>query len=121
MNTLFLISLIFEAIFGIGFILVPDKLLGPMGVILNDTSTAFARLFGSAIMSFPFLLFFAKKSDNLPFKNAVVVTMSVYYLLSTILLLNIQLKGQMNSLGWSVVSLHVLLTVWFGYFLIKKA
>jgi hypothetical protein len=120
MNTLFLIALIFEAIFGIGFILVPDKLLGPMGVILEQTSTAFARLFGSAIMSFPFLLFFARKSDNLPFRTGVAFSMFVYYAISTILLLISQLNSQMNSLGWSIVILHMVFTLCFLYFLFKK-
>jgi hypothetical protein len=119
MNTLFLVALIVEAIFGIGFIFVPAKLLSPMGVILNETSTTFARLFGSAIISFPILLYFARKSDKADFKKGVVNSMFVYYLLSAALLLITQLNGQMNAMGWSVVGLHVLFTLWSGYFIIK--
>jgi hypothetical protein len=119
MNTLFVVSLIAEAIFGIGFILTPANLLAPMGVTLNDTSTTFARLFGSAIISFPFLLYLARKSENLIFKKSVVTSMFVYYSISTFLLFITQVSGQMNALGWSVVSLHFILTVWFGYYLVK--
>jgi hypothetical protein len=119
MNTLFLVALIVETIFGVGFILVPAKLLGPMGVILNETSTTFARLFGSAIISFSMLLYFARKSDKADFKKGVINSMFVYCLLSAVLLLITQLNGQMNSMGWSVVSLHALFTLWFGYFIIK--
>jgi hypothetical protein len=36
-----------------------------------------------------------------------------------VLLLIAQLAGQMNTLGWSVVGIHVVLLVWFGYFLTK--
>jgi hypothetical protein len=121
MNTLFLIALIFESIFGIGFIFIPGALLSPMGVILGESAKTFAHLFGSAIISFPVLLFFAIKSDKAEFKNGVVKSMSVYYFASTILLLITQLNGQMNSMGWSVVGLHLLLLIWFGYFLFKKA
>jgi hypothetical protein len=120
MNTLFLISMVVETIFGIGFILVPSLLLGPMGVTLDETSTTFARLFGSAIISFPFLLYFARKSSNIDFKKSVINCMFVYYIVSTILLLITQLKGQMNSMGWSVVVLHIIFTLWFGRFFIKK-
>jgi hypothetical protein len=120
MNTLFLVSLVVEAIFGIGFILAPGALLGPMGVTLNEVATTFARLFGSAIISFPVLLWFARKSDKAEFRKGVVNSLFVYYLVSGILLLITQLRGQMNPLGWSVVVLHVGLFLWFGYFLIKK-
>ena len=120
MNTLFLIALIVESIFGIGFILAPGALLNPMGVILNESATTFANLFGSAIISFPVLLFFAMKSDKIEFKKGVVKSMFVYYLISGILLLITQLNGQMNSMGWSVVILHLIFLIWFGYFLLKK-
>jgi hypothetical protein len=120
MNTLFLVYLIVEAIFGIGFIFVPALLMGPMGVTLDETSTTFARLFGSAIISIPVLLFFARKSDNTAFKKGVVYCIFVYLLASTIILLITQLNGQMNAMGWSVVILHLVFTIWFGYFLIKK-
>ena len=120
MNTLFLIALIVESIFGLGFIFAPGALLNPMGVILNETATTFANLFGSALISFPILLFFAIKSDKTEFKRGVVKSMFVYYLISGILLLITQLNGQMNSLGWSVVVLHLIFIIWFGYFLLKK-
>jgi len=121
MNTLFISTLVVEAIFGIGFILTPDLLLGPMGVTLNETASTFARLFGSAISSFPFLLFFACKSDKSEFRQGVVNSLFIYYLVSTILLLITQLNGQMNPMGWSIVGLHMLFTLWFGYFLIRWA
>lgn len=120
MNALFIVSMVVEAVFGIGLIFVPDRLLGPMGVTLNETATTFARLFGSAIISFPVLLFFARKSENPGFRKGVVKSMFIYYVASGVLLLLTQLQGQMNSLGWSVVVLHLLFTLWFGYFLIKK-
>jgi hypothetical protein len=120
MNTLFLVYMIVEAIFGIGFIFVPDLLLGPMGVNLDETSATFARLFGSAIISIPVLLFFARKSDKAEFKKGVVYCIFVYLLASTIILLITQLNGRMNSLGWSIVILHLVFLIWAGYFLIEK-
>lgn len=120
MNTLFLAFMVAEIIFGLGFIFVPGALLGPMGVTLNEVATTFARLFGSAIISFPVLLWFARKSDKAEFRKGVVSSLFVYCLVSGILLLITQLKGQMNPLGWSVVVLHLIFVLWFGYFLVKK-
>lgn len=47
MNKLFKVTLIVEAIFGIGFVIVPGAMLGPFGVTLNAIATSFVRLFGS--------------------------------------------------------------------------
>lgn len=119
MNTLFLVYLIVEAIFGIGFLFVPGFMMDPMGVTLNETSTTFARLFGSLIISMPVLLFFSRRSASSEFKRGVVYSVFIYLLASTIILLITQLKGLMNPLGWSIVILHLVFMLWFGYYLIK--
>ena len=119
MNKLFKVALIVEAIFGIGFVIVPGAMLGPFGVTLNAITTSFVRLFGSALISFSILLWFAYKSDKSEFKKGVVYSMFAYFLVSTVLLVIAQLAGQMNALGWSVVGIHLILLVWFGYFIVK--
>ncbi|MEJ2053772.1 MAG: hypothetical protein P8X42_07620 [Calditrichaceae bacterium] len=120
MNTLFLITLIVEGIFGLGFLFIPAKMLEPYGVILNETATTFARLFGSAVLTFPILLWFARKSDHKKFRKTVVYGLFFYYFVSTIPLLMAQLNRQMNNLGWLIVCLHCILLVWFGYFASKR-
>ena len=120
MDTLFLVALIVEALFGIGFLIVPGPMLGPFGVTLDTAATTFARLFGSALISFPILLWFARKSPQPEFKKGVVWSLFTFYLVSTIILLISQLAGLMNGLGWIVVGIHLILLVWFGYFLVKK-
>jgi hypothetical protein len=119
MNALFLVYLIVEAIFGIGFLVAPGFLMGNMGLTLDETSTNLARLFGSMIISIPVLLFFARKSASEEFKIGVVYCAFTYLLLSTILLLNSQIKGMMNSMGWGIVLLHMGFMLWFGYYMIK--
>ena len=119
MNTLFLVYLIVEAIFGLGFLFFPALLMDPMGLTLDETSTTFARMVGSLIISLPVLLFFARKSTSSEFKRGVVYCIFTYLLASTIILLITQLKGLMNAMGWSVVILHLVFMFWFGYYLIK--
>jgi hypothetical protein len=120
MNTLFIVYLIVEAIFGLGFLFVPGLLMNPMGVTLDETSTTFARMFGSLIISIPVLLFFARKSASSEFKRGVVYSIFIYLLASTIILLITQVKGLMNAMGWSIVILHLVFMLWFGYYLIKR-
>ena len=45
MNALFLVALVFEAVFGVGFLLAPEAMLGPFGVSLSGVATTFARRF----------------------------------------------------------------------------
>jgi len=120
MKTLFLSYLIVEAIFGIGFLFAPGLLMGPMGVTLDETSTTFARLLGTLIISIPVLLFFARKSSGTEFKRGVIYSAFVYLLLSTVLLLITQLKGLMNVMGWGIVVLHLAFMIWFGYYLVNQ-
>ncbi|MGA2489394.1 MAG: hypothetical protein ABSF99_04300 [Anaerolineales bacterium] len=120
MDTLFLVSLIVSAVFGIGFLFIPGPMLGPFGVTLNATATTFARLFGSTLISFAILLWFARQSKVIMLKKGLVYSLFTYYLVSSILLVITQLSGLMNALGWSIVGLHVILMVWFGVFLFKK-
>jgi hypothetical protein len=119
MNTLFLVSMIVEALFGIGFIFIPGLLMGPMGVTLDETSATFARMFGTAIVSIPVLLFFARKSATTEFKRGAVYLLFTYMFGSTIILLITELKGLMNSMGWSIIILHLVFLIWAGYYLVN--
>ncbi|MHC1730818.1 MAG: hypothetical protein AB9888_02105 [Bacteroidales bacterium] len=120
MNALPLVYLIAQVIFVIGFLLSPGLMMDPMGVTLDETSTTFARLLGSLLISIPVLLFFVRKSQSPEFRRAVAYCAFTYLLLSTIILLITQLKGLMNPLGWSIVMIHFTFMVWFGYYLINQ-
>jgi hypothetical protein len=116
MKTLFLVYLIAEAIFGIGFLFFPALLMDPMGVTLDETSISIARMFGSLILSIAVLMFFVRRSTNTDFKKGVIYSVCVYLFISDILLIKTQIQGLMNTLGWSMVLLHLAFLIWFGYY-----
>lgn len=120
MNTLFMVTMVIEGIFALGFIAVPGVMLGQFGVTLNDVATIFARLFGSALLSFPVLLWYGRRSDKPEFKTGVVRGLFMYYLASTPILLLSETSGLMNAKGWGVVVLHLVLLVWFGAYAFRK-
>jgi hypothetical protein len=120
MNTLFLVYLIVEAIFGIGFLFVPDLVMNPMGVTLDETSATLARMFGSLLTGIPVLVFLARKSSSTEFRRGVMYCAFIYLLASTIVLLISQLKGLMNAMGWGIVILHLVFMLWFGYYLLNQ-
>ena len=49
MNTLFLVALVVEALFGIGFLFAPGAMLGPFGVTFNDIATTYTELKGKGV------------------------------------------------------------------------
>jgi len=120
MNTLFLVAMIIQALFGLGFTLFPRLMLAPFGVTLDPTATVFANLFGSTLIGYVILLWFARKTDKLEFKKITVYSEFVFLLLSTIFMVITQLKGLMNPLGWAIVIEHIVLLIWFGYFFLKN-
>jgi hypothetical protein len=120
MNTLFMVSMIIEGIFAAGFIAVPGTMMGQFGVTLDVTATVFARLFGSALLGFPVILWYARQSDKTEFKTGVARGLFIYYLGSAPILLLTQTAGLMNAMGWSVVVLHFIFLVWFGVYAFKK-
>lgn len=119
MNTLFLVTMIIQALFGLGFMLIPDLLLAPFGVTFTPTARIFANLFGSALMGYGILLWLARKSDQSGFKKATIYCEFVFLLMSTVFLVITQLSGLMNALGWAIVGEHIGLLIWFGYYLRK--
>ena len=120
MNALFMVTMIIEGVFALGFISVPGVMLGQFGVVLNDTAAVFARLFGSALLSFPVLLWYGRRSDKAEFKTGLVRGLFMYYLASTPILLLTETAGLMNVKGWSIVVLHLVLLVWFAVYAFKK-
>lgn len=120
MNTLFLISMVIAGLFAVGFIAVPGIILSPLGVTIDSTATIFARLFGSALISFPVLFWYGRRSDKMEFKVGVVRSLFIYYLASTSILLFTQISGLMNAKGWGIVGLHLVFLVWYGTYVFKK-
>ena len=121
MNVLFMVTMIIEGIFALGFIIAPAAMLGQFGVTLNNVAATLARLFGAAVLSFPVLLWYGRRSDKAEFKTGVVRSLFVYYLASTPILLLTQTTGLMNPKGWSIIGLHLVLLVWFGIFALKRS
>ena len=120
MNILFLVAMIVEAIFGLGFLFIPGTLMGQMGLTLDPVATTITRQFGSALLGFATLLWFAYKSDKPEFKRWVAISLLIYFIVSGIVLVIAQFTVQMVPMIWGIIILHLIFFVWFGYFLVKK-
>jgi hypothetical protein len=120
MDILFIVAMIVTGLFGLGFLFAPAALLVTLGITVDSAAGALARLFGSLLIAQPFLLWFARKSNQPGYKLGVAYCLFTYFLISSILLVTFQLQGLLNGLGWVIIGLHAILAVWFGYFVVKK-
>jgi len=120
MKTLFTITLIVELIFALGFIAVPGTLFGTFGVTPDAFGISLARLFGSALLAFVVLLYYARAKLNPDLNKAVVRSMFTYWLVSSVLMIMAQLAGIFNAMGWSTIVLHIGFLIWYGTYAFKE-
>jgi hypothetical protein len=119
-NTLFLVHMIVSIIFALGFLLMPGTMFATFGATLSDIAVTMTRFFGSALLSISIVLWYVRKSGDPGFRRAAVYGNFVYWLVSVLVALNAMLSAQMNSLGWSIVVMHALFTIWYAYFVFKR-
>ena len=120
MQTLFTVTFIVELIFALGFIAAPSTLLGTFGVSPDAFGTAISRLFGSALLAFCTLLWYARGSRSADLHKYTIRTMFTYWLVSTVILILAQLAGVLNVMGWSTVILHLGFVIWYGVYAFRR-
>jgi hypothetical protein len=120
MKTLFTVTLIFELLFGLGFLAAPGTLFGTFGVTPDAFGVSLANVLGSALLAFTTLLWYARSSANSELHKVTVRTMFVYWLISSIFMVMAQLSGIFNAMGWSVVILHVGFLIWYSVYAFRR-
>lgn len=120
MGTMFTVTFIVELIFALGFIIAPGTLFGTFGVEPSPFAISLARMFGSALLAFCTLLWYARGSKSTDLIKATVRSLFIYWLVSCVLLIIAQLSGIFNAMGWSTVILHLGFLIWYGTFAFKK-
>jgi hypothetical protein len=106
--------------FGIGFILVPAQVVSMFGVTADEPMKHIEQLYGTSLIAFAFLAWASRNSADSESRRAIVLSLFVYFALAAVMAFIYQLKGIANSLGWSIVALHVLLALGYGYFQFLK-
>lgn len=119
MKTLFTVALIGELLFAIGFLVAPGAMIGPDGANVSGFVN-FARLFGSALLGLVVLLWYGRSSTNPEVHRVVLVSLFAYWLVSSVLMLLVQLSAAANPAGWVPLVYHLGFLIAFGVFVFKK-
>lgn len=108
--------------FGLGFVLVPLRLVSLYNVTLNAGGVLVGQLFGAALIGFGVLNWFARTVTDSKGLQAVVLANLVGDVLGFVIAFLGQLAGVggVNQLGWSTVVIYLLLALGFAYFQFVK-
>ena len=121
LSYLMTIKAVIVVVFGICFILIPATILSFFGVTLNPGGVVVTQLLGASFILLGVMLWFARNAPSSEVAlRAIVLAVFVGDAIGFIVALLAQLSGMMNSLGWVIVALYLLLALGFGYFQFVK-
>jgi hypothetical protein len=112
---------IVEALFGIGFVIMPVYLGSLFGFSLEPAGVLMARLCGAVFIFSSIVLWQSRNEDP---KNRIIRSMVAATVISNaigfVATLSASLAGVWNLLGWFPVALNLAFVVSFGTFLLRK-
>ena len=120
LKTLLIIKAIVCLCLGIPILLFPNFIYSIFGATLAAGGVFAAREYGASMMGNLMLTWFARNSQESDARWAIVLALFVYDAVGFIIALIAIISGAINSLGWLIVLLYLLLALGFGYFLLPK-
>ena len=120
LGNLFAVNAVIAGLFGVGFVFAPAQVLSRYGLTVDAGFGLVAQLFGAALLGYAILTWSARSARDSDARRAIVLALFVSDAIAFVLALMAQLKGVVNSLGWSTVAIYLLLALGFAYFLFAK-
>ena len=117
LGTFLKVHAVISLLFGIGFIFMPATILSFYTTVpVNEVGVFMSRLFGSAILTYAAILWFASDTDDSPARRAIIKGFFITMVIGAAVALHHQLTSQINALGWSTVALYAFLAASYGRF-----
>lgn len=112
---------IIEAIFGIGFVLMPAAVGTFFGMTLNPAGTLMAQLFGAAFIFGSVVLWMARNvPESDPAMRGIMTAVVISNIIGFVVTLLATLSGVWNVYGWLPVALYLVFGLAFAYFEFMK-
>lgn len=119
-KTLMIIKAVVCLFFGVLILAVPEFTYSLFGLTLTAAGVVTARQYGASLVGNLMITWFARNAKESDARFAIILGLFLYDAIGFIVWLIGVLAGLMNTLGWAIVVLYLLLALGFGYFLIKK-
>ena len=120
MKTLFTITFVVGLLFSLGFILFPGAMISSYGITENPLANSLIRNTGATLLGLVIFVWFGRSSSNPELHRAVLISMFLYWLVSSVTFAIGMLSGLFSVMGWGTVALHIGFLIAYGVFLFKK-
>ena len=120
LSNLMVINTVVALVFGIAFVLIPAQTISLYGVTADSALKYVGQLLGAALIGYGVLTWWAKNVSESQARRAIVLALLVGDGIGFIVAFIGQLAGVVNTLGWSVVAIYLLLALGYGYFQFVK-
>ena len=121
LGNLFAVNAVIAGLFGLAFVFAPARALAQYGLVVDAGFGLVAQLFGAALVGYAILTWLVRKVGDSEARRAIVLALFISDGVAFVLALMAQLKGLVNSLGWSTVAIYLLLALGFAYFHFAKS
>jgi hypothetical protein len=108
-------------VFGLLFIVVPEPLMAIYGLRLDATTIFLTRLFGAASVGIGLVMWHTSRHAAPETERALALSILGWIVVELVVLLEGQLGGIVNGLGWMFVGLDVVLGVAFASLLFGRS
>ncbi len=120
-STFLIIATVLYGIFGLGSLLAPEQVFGPMGYTLNSAGQLLARTQATAIIGLAVMLWLVRNAENSAALRAILLGNAVYIFVEVVVLAIGTLSGIGSASAWGGVVVDGLLGVGFAYFYFQLA
>ena len=120
LGTFLAIATVIAGLFGIGFVLAPERIVALYGGTLNAAGEVVGRIGGSSLIALAIIFWAGRDRQGAEVLRAVLIAGFVANVLDLLIMLHATLARIVSGLGWASVVMHILLAAGFGYFAFRR-
>ena len=105
---------------GLTLVFAPEVIMAIYGLPFGPGGVLVGRALGSALISLAVLFLCSLRHTDAPTIRGVVWTGFLYNAIDLVVIVATTLSGTLGLVGWAATAPHVLLTLGFGYFLLRR-
>ena len=115
-STLMIVAGAIALAFGLGFLLVPDVVLGPYGVTTDANGLLMARFFAAALLQLGLVLLLLRNVQEPATQRAIALGSAIGSLAGLAVAVLGVVYHLVNAFGWSTVAIYGLLFIRYAQF-----
>jgi Na+-driven multidrug efflux pump len=116
LHNLLVATAVLGAVFGLGYLLVPEPIMQLFGTHTDASGYLAARFFGGACLGLGIIAWLARERGGNVAEEVVVPGFTVVFLLGLVLAALGTFSGLFSSVGWLVVLIFLGFAAAFAYF-----